>query len=127
VHVYETASAGQSDASGGASLAIASEPIIIHLPEVEITEPFIEIIDAGSGGRVVTTIEFVSRSNKRAGPGRKDYLRKRSETIRAGANVVEVDLLRGGRPVTLASPDLIPPKYRAAYHASVYRAAKPER
>jgi hypothetical protein len=127
VHVYEVPSPELSAPGSDAGLAIEAEPIIIHLPETEVIEAYIEILDISSGGRVVTTIEFISRSNKRPGRGRRDYLRKRSDTIKARASVVEIDLLRGGRPVTLAAP-VLPMKsvWRTPYHACVHRAAKPE-
>lgn len=125
VHVYEIPPTRQGAAQSSASSALTVEPIIIQLPDAETTESYLEIIDINSGGRVVTTLEFVSRSNKRPGPGRKDYLRKRSETIKAGANIVEIDLLRTGRHVTMAGPDRIPAKIRATYHACLFRTSKP--
>jgi hypothetical protein len=74
---------------------------------------------------VVTSIEFVSPTNKRAGAGRRLYLRKQEEALGGEVNLVEVDLLlRRGRPVTLAESHL-PVRRRATYHASVWRAAKP--
>ncbi len=100
VHVYEIPATRQEAGQTRANSALTVEPIIIQLPDAETTESYLEIIDINSGGRVVTTLEFVSRSNKRPGPGRKDYLRKRSETIKAGENIVEIDLLRTGRHVT---------------------------
>lgn len=123
VHVYEVPGMTSDQPVAGAGLAVLVGPIIIHLPEVEMTESYLEIIDIGSGGNVVTTIEFLSRSNKRPGSGRKDYLRKRSETMKAGANIVEIDLLREGRHVTLAAPKLLPTVMRTPYHACVHRAA----
>ena len=124
VHVYEVPAMQTERQTAGANVAVESGPIIIHLPEVEITETYLEIIDIGSGGTVVTTIEFLSRSNKRPGPGRRDYLRKRSETMKAGANIVEINLLREGRPVSLAAPNLLPTAIRTPYHACVHRSAR---
>jgi hypothetical protein len=102
---------------------VADGPVIIQLSETEITEPWIEIIDVGSGGRVVT-IEFISRCNKRGGSGRRNYLRKRTNSLKAGVNIVEIDLLRSGRPVTLAKPELLAPALRTPYHACALRAGK---
>jgi hypothetical protein len=92
-----------------------------------VTESNIEIIDARSGGRVVTIVEFLSRSNKTPGPGRDLYLQKQADARRARANLVEVDLLRAGSPTTLTPPHLVPPAYRTPYHASVWRASRPGR
>jgi hypothetical protein len=45
----------------------------------------------------VTSIEVLSPSNKRkSSPGRKKYLRKRQALLLGKANLVEIDLLRGG-------------------------------
>ncbi len=135
VHVYKTvaaapaASTADSDftsAGSGSDVLIEPEPIIIHLPHMEVNERYLDIIDVATGGRVVTSIELISRSNKRSGPGRREYLRKRSECLKASVNVVEIDLLRGGEPVTLATPDLLAPQFRATYHACAHRADKPE-
>jgi hypothetical protein len=126
VHVFERpGSGGAARDAGAVATAEETEPMIIRLPDVEVIESYVEIIDVASGGRVVTTIEFVSRSNKRPGPGRTKYLKKRRETIRAGANVVEIDLLRAGKPVTLATPTVVGRRW-AVYHASVFRAIAPD-
>jgi hypothetical protein len=47
---------------------------------------------------VVTAIEVLSPDNKTPGNGRDSYLQKCDEYWRGGANLVEIDLLRGGRP-----------------------------
>jgi hypothetical protein len=135
VHVYErphaeTAPSVEGTAGGGAAIAteaIAAEPLIIRLADVEVVESYVEIIDVASGGRVVTTIEFVSRSNKRPGRGRRTYLHKRKQTMRARANVVEIDLLRGGKPVTRATPAAVGPRAWTPYHVCVTRATHPDR
>lgn len=124
VHVYEGTRGSPAVAEVAGSTAIA-EPLVIHLPETELTEGYVEIIDARSGGRVITIIEFVSRSNKAFGPGRQLYEQKQSDARQSGANLVEVDLLRGGQPVTLAFPELVPPGKWATYHAAVWRAVRP--
>ena len=102
-----------------------AEPLVIHVPGTEITEGYVEIVDARSGGRVVTVVEFVSRSNKTPGPGRDLYRAKQEDTARARANLVEIDLLRGGQPVTLIPPHLVPPASRTPYHVSVRRGGRP--
>ena len=134
VHVFETAGVGGGggggiqarEAEGGGGTALEDEPLIISLTDIQVVESHVEIIDVGSGGRVVTTIEFISRS-KRAGRGRREYLRKRRETIRAGASVVEVNLLRGGKPVTLGTLETVGERAWTPYHVSVLRATHPER
>lgn len=102
-----------------------ADPLVIHVPDVEISENFIEIIDARSGGRVVTVIEILSRSNKTAGSSRELYLQKQSETKEGRANLVEIDLLREGKWTTLTPPHLVPPEKLTPYHISVHRAVEP--
>jgi len=47
---------------------------------------------------VVTIIETLTPSNKRASSdGREQYLEKREEILRSRTNLVEIDLLRGGK------------------------------
>lgn len=84
--------------SAQAGAAAVDEPIRITIMPLEAREGFLEVFDA-KGRHVVTGIEFVSPSNKKSGPGREQYRTKRREWKRAGVNVVEVDLLRGGRHV----------------------------
>lgn len=119
----------QGPGEGGTSVATltVTDPIVIHVADAEIKEPYLEILDAGSGGRVVTSIEFVSRSNKAAGPGRELYIRKQHDVQAGGVNLVEVDLLRGGQSVTLPPRYLIPETHLTPYHVSVWRANRPDR
>jgi hypothetical protein len=124
IHVY------QRPGEAGEGVAVAQAPLaqplaVLEVPLTEVTENYLEIIDARSGGRVVTLIEFVSRSNKRSGRGRDEYIRKRDEARAAGVNVVEIDLLRAGQAVTLVPPAAVPPPHRTPYHACVWRASKP--
>jgi hypothetical protein len=124
VHVYQRP--GQAGQGVAVAEAQVSEPLaVLEVPLAEVTENYLEIIDARSGGRVVTMIEFVSRSNKRLGRGRDEYIRKRDEARSAGVNLVEIDLLRAGQPVTMVPPSAVPPPHRTPYHACVWRAARP--
>jgi hypothetical protein len=76
---------------------------------------FVEIRDRLSRD-LVTVIEVLSPSNKRRGPDREQYLRKRLEFARGPAHFVELDLLRGGPRLPL---DELPP---CDYYAMVSRA-----
>lgn len=65
-----------------------------------LEEPYLEIL-SGRGKRLVTAVEVVSLSNKRAGrDGRKSYQEKQDEYALAGVNLVEIDLLRCGPHVS---------------------------
>lgn len=78
---------------GGAAVA---EPGIELAVDFEIRESRIEILDLQLN-RVVTVIEFLSPANKVSGSaGKKSYDEKREEVLASEANLVEIDLLRGG-------------------------------
>ena len=63
----------------------------------EHREAFIEIYEDDPERRRVTCVEVLSPSNKRRkSKGRKLYLRKRQSLLLGTANLVEIDLLRGG-------------------------------
>lgn len=109
------------------SVGAAADPFLLDFDTVEMTESYIEIRDYGSGGRVVTLLELVSRSNKAGGEGRKKYILKQREAVNGRVNVVEIDLLRGGRGVTLAARRREAWPTDSHYHASIHRQAKSKR
>jgi hypothetical protein len=81
------------------SRSAAATPVVVEVPELEVHQPYIEILDRYREMKVVTVIELVSPSNKAGGSGRAAYLEKQRE-VRAGeAHLVEIDLLRYGRHV----------------------------
>jgi hypothetical protein len=89
----------------------------------EHREPFIEIYEDDPERLLVTRIEILSPMNKRKkSKGRKLYLRKRQNLLLGMANLVEIDLLRGGQrmPMLCAWPEcpytlLVCRKWRAPY------------
>jgi hypothetical protein len=56
---------------------------------------FLEIRDRDSR-QLITVVELLSPSNKYAGPDREQYLGKHYNLLKTAANLVEIDLLRGG-------------------------------
>jgi hypothetical protein len=107
--------------AAASGLAMA-EPIVLRLESEPAVERFIEIIDTAGGGRVVTVIEFVSPTNKRAGDGLKKYQEKQRECVDAGVNLVEIDLTRSGERHLLVPTSQVPPEARTTYLACAYRA-----
>jgi hypothetical protein len=99
-----------------------AEPLIIYAFDDPITESFIEIIDVGSGRRVVTIIEVLSLANKLPGEGQDLYRRKQRELRDGQVNLVEIDLLRAGDRVLAIGASRIPASYRTLYQVCVYRA-----
>lgn len=71
----------------------------------EYRERFVEIYEEDAEQRLVTTIEVLSPSNKRPGTkGWKQYLSKRQRVLLSGVNLVEIDLLRGGKRPPMLDP-----------------------
>jgi len=76
---------------------VITQPVVVtNLPEEEITEARVEIIDRAETA-VVTVIEVVSPTNKvRGAAGRTSFIAKRKEVTTSAAHWLEIDLLRGG-------------------------------
>ena len=56
-----------------------------------------------ASGQVITVMEVLSPTNKTPGRGRMDYLSKRTDILESDVNLVEIDLLRAGEPMPLAT------------------------
>lgn len=78
-------------------VAVLEPPARIRVTQADVLrEAFLEVLDRHSR-EVVTVIELLSPSNKRkSGPDRAQYLAKRMNVLASRANLVEIDLLRGG-------------------------------
>ena len=80
----------------------ATLPLVIDLPLPEpYEEPYLEVRLAPDG-EVVTMIEPLSHTNKRAGDERHSYPEKRAALIDSTVHFVEIDLLRAHEPLPFA-------------------------
>ena len=116
---------GRSDQDGGvavAELPEVDEPIVMEAQDLEIRQPFIEILDRESNMRVVTVIELISPSNKYAGPGRDSYVTKQREVYFSDTHLVEIDLLRRGPHVVAIAESSTAARYDYDYLVCVHRA-----
>jgi hypothetical protein len=90
-----------------AGAAVQGEPgaiVMRALVKAEYREPFLEIRQVGPERKLVTGIEVLSPSNKRPNTkGWRLYHRKRLAFLSGYANFVEIDLLRRGRRMPMAS------------------------
>jgi hypothetical protein len=82
-----------------AHIYIHNVPTQLSLLKQDVEKvPFLEVRDR-QGRELVSVIELLSPSNKRAGDDREQYLGKRRELLRSPAHLVEIDLLRGWTPM----------------------------
>jgi hypothetical protein len=82
-------------------IGVLEAPALVQIPAQDVLPvPFLEIRDR-QGRELITVLEFLSPSNKRGGPDREQYLAKREQLLKSDAHFVEIDLLRGGRPMPL--------------------------
>jgi len=81
-----------------AGYAVAS-PDVVAVPET-LRMGYLKVRTAGDH-QVVTVIEVLSPFNKRAGPGRADYEKKRLQLLARTIHLVEIDLVRTGRPMPM--------------------------
>ncbi|QOV87541.1 DUF4058 family protein [Humisphaera borealis] len=111
----EAIKVGDGRTSGGTAVIdqrISPAIDVTELSPAVAQERFIEIRDA-SNRQVVTVIELVSPSNKRAGSaGRRSFLKKRKDVTESNCSWLEIDLLRDGAP-TISFPSIPSTAYRA--------------
>jgi hypothetical protein len=81
-------------AAAGGTAVVAPVVGLTPVPLLE-RQPYLEIRDR-DGNTVLTVIELLSPANKRPGRDRDQYLAKREHVLGGPANLVEIDLLRGG-------------------------------
>lgn len=97
------------------------------LEREEVREPYLTILEPAARGRAVTSIEVLSPKNKGHHAGRRAYRSKRRELWEGGANLVEIDLLRGGRPTVDATDEEIADQGPYHYLVAVTRQEPPRR
>jgi len=83
------------------AIAVASVAQTVVLPQFEeVRERYLEIRDTQTHA-VITAMEILSPSNKVPGERREAYEEKRRQVLSTLTNLVEIDLLRGGKPMEM--------------------------
>ncbi|MBD2197025.1 MULTISPECIES: DUF4058 family protein [Calothrix] len=100
-----------------ASPSIAAVTVDVPMPET-VKETYLEVRDVATQ-EVVTIIEILSPKNKRPGEGRNAYTKKRLQVLGSYTNLVEIDLLRDGKPIQQLQNNL-----QTDYRILVSRATK---
>lgn len=98
----------------------------VRVDVAPLAHHYVEILDAERGHQLVTLIEIVSPANKHPGPDRRAYEAKQQDVLASDANLIELDLLRGGRrllpyPDLVAAVDALAPDYLVLLNRSALR------
>jgi hypothetical protein len=104
VAIITASTEARSVSEAETATAVASVAQTVVLPRFEaVRERYLEIRDAQTQA-VVTAIEILSPSNKAPGEGRDAYEEKRRQVLSTLTNLVEIDLLQGGKPMEMQPP-----------------------
>src|SRR5260370_41776 len=80
----------------GTGTELLEAPAFVWQPIVDVERhSYLEIRDVHNR-QLITVVELLSPSNKQPGPDRNQYLAKQRALLSSTANLVEIDLLRGG-------------------------------
>jgi hypothetical protein len=83
-----------------------SKPINVNIPiPEEVIEGYLEVREVGTG-EVITVIELLSPKNKLSKEGRSAYENKRQKVLSSVTNLVEIDLLRSGKPMPILGKEI---------------------
>jgi len=75
------------------------QKVTVPMP-FEVQERYLEVREMNTD-TVITVVELLSPTNKRMGEGRTAYEKKRRLVLGSDTHLVEIDLLRGGKPMSL--------------------------
>ncbi len=82
-----------------AAVGILEAPAQVMIPDEDVESlSYLKILDRVSR-ELITVVELISPTNKRSGDHRYQYLNKRAIIRQGPAHLVEIDLLRGGKPL----------------------------
>ena len=95
--------------------------LLIDFRSESIRQGYIEIVANTDDDRVVSTIEFVSPTNKFGGDGQRKYEGRRKQVFSVATSLVEIDLTRAGTRNLLVPASLVP---KTAYSACVHRGSR---
>jgi len=121
---------GRDRLHNGSAGGVVTLPGLLAVGQELVSDPveeaYLEILSP-RGRRLVTAVEVISLSNKKAGDkGRKTYQDKQTEYKLAAVNLVEIDLLRRGPYVSAVPRNRLQRVGKSFdYHVSVVVAGSP--
>lgn len=90
-----------SSSTDVATMQLSNQPQRVTVPVNEtVKQGYLEVREV-STGQVITAVEILSPVNKRTGKGRQQYEEKRNCILNTQTHLVEIDLLREGKPMML--------------------------
>ena len=102
----------------GTQPASTAEVVEIELPLADqVGQSYLEVHEVMTS-RVITVMELLSPANKVNDHGREDYMLKRESIFRSQTNLVEIDLLRAGKPLPMRGK-----RVQSDYRIMISRAA----
>lgn len=97
----EAVRSGEASTGDLASIATQMRPEKVTLPmPLEVKQRYLEVREMATD-EVITVIELLSPTNKRSGEGRSAYEKKRRLVLGSDTHLVEIDLLRAGKPMAV--------------------------
>jgi hypothetical protein len=101
---------------GAGISAPATQPLTVVVPTPEvIREGYLEVREINTA-EVIAVLELLSPSNKRVGEGCRVYEFKRRQVLSSLTHLVEIDLLRAGKPMPIINDES-----QAAYRILISR------
>lgn len=111
VTVSRSRQTSQSNSANVAVAATRASPVTVNVPiPMEFREGYLEVRETATK-EVVTVIEILSPANKITGKGRDTYIDKRETILGSRTHLVEIDLLRSGKPMPILDKRF-PSRYR---------------
>jgi hypothetical protein len=98
------------ESSGSAAVGVLELDIEVPVKD-RVDEWYLEIRHVGTG-KLVTVIEVLSPTNKSPGAGRKKYCKKRNRIFGSNTSLIEIDLLRAGKPMPIRTREPVESDYR---------------
>ena len=100
--VVQSSQSNHQDPSPLVTVAAPSvKPMKIALPMTEMVREWYLEVRKVETGKVITVIEILSPKNKRSLEGRSTYETKRQKILDSLTHLVEIDLLRQGKPMAM--------------------------